>query len=66
MANVKARILLSPKKNGGRYFGGLPGRQGNDPGFVLEVQFGQPRPIQQHNLPLGPAEEAEDTHAAKV
>ncbi len=54
------------RKTGALLLGGLPDRQGNDPSFVLEVQFGQPRPIQQHNLPLGPADEAEDTHAAKV
>ena len=32
----------------------------------LEVQFGQPVPVEQHDLALGLAEEAEDAHAVKM
>ena len=32
----------------------------------LEVQFRQPHPIQQHDLPLRLAEEAKDAHAVKM
>jgi hypothetical protein len=39
---------------------------GNDPGFVLEVQDGQPDPVQQHDLPLGMAEEGEHTLAVEI
>ena len=33
---------------------------------VLEVQFGQPVPVQQHDLALGLVEEAENAHAVKM
>ena len=35
-------------------------------GDVLEVQVGQPLPVHQHDLSLGLAEEAEDTHTVKM
>ena len=34
--------------------------------FALEIQLRQPDPVQQHDLPLGLAKEAEDTHAVKI
>ena len=34
--------------------------------FVLEIQLRQPDPVQQHDLPLGLAKEAEDTPAVKI
>ena len=34
--------------------------------LVLKVQLRQPRPVQQHDLPLGLAEEAENTLAVKM
>jgi len=34
--------------------------------LILEVQFGQSYPVQQHDLPLGLAEEAKDSLAVKV
>ena len=36
------------------------------PKHVLKVQLGQPVPVQQHDLALGLAEEAEDAHAVKM
>jgi hypothetical protein len=60
--------LLSPRKTAraGALLWRLARSAGSDPGRVLKVQFGQPRPIQQHDLPLGLAEEAEDTLAVKI
>ena len=34
--------------------------------LALKVHLRQPHPVQQHDLPLGLAEEAEDTHAVKM
>jgi len=34
--------------------------------LILEVQIRQPRAVQQHDLPLGLAEEAEDALAVKL
>ena len=34
--------------------------------FALKVHLRQPVPVQQHDLPLGLAEEAENTHAVKM
>jgi hypothetical protein len=36
------------------------------PALVLEVQVGQTLPVHQHDLSLGLAEEAEDTHTVKM
>ena len=42
------------------------GKRSGDLGLVLQLQFRQPLPVQQHDLPLGLAEEAENTLAVKM
>jgi hypothetical protein len=48
----------------GAWFGGLTDSVNCQPG--LEIEFAQPAPIQQHDLPLGWAEEAKDALAVKI
>ena len=50
----------------GAWFGGLPGSEVARSSFALKVQLRQSYPIQQHDLPLRLAEEAENTHAVEM